>query len=204
MRAVIPFITSPILVRATSVVRNSVLNTNGNLLIRVIGAKVELFFCRHVEGTRRFLFHPWHGGSCAGSFGDRFNHALVTVVDGAHAEATNSSVSTRCSMGKTEECFQQTFTRWCSLNFLGDVSILTLLIMLHGSMRSLMLSVPIVSLILHMESGALLVVVMTCHIHVFQIIGLWDSRVLVPRESSDKIFLTTSFTDLHHRGCLRT
>ena len=75
----------------------------------------------------------------------------------------------------------------------------------HGSMRSLMWWVPTVSLTLHMESGALLVEVMTCAIHVPQIIGLWDSGGPVPRKNENlTIPLTTSFTDLYHRGCLIT
>ena len=98
-----------------------------------------------------------------------------------------------------------TLMRWCSLNSIGDVSKPTLLIMLHGSMRSVMWWVPTKSLTLHMESGALLVEVMTCSIHVLQIIGLWDSGGPVPRKNENlMILLTTSFTYLYHRGCLIT
>ena len=84
-----------------------------------------------------------------------------------------------------------------SLNSPGDVSIPTQLIMLHGSMRSLMWWVPTINLILHMESGALLVEVMTCPIHVPQIFGLWDSGGPVRRTNENlQIPLTTSFTYL--------
>ena len=56
-----------------------------------------------------------------------------------------------------------------------------------------------------MESGALLVELMTCPIHVPQIIGLWVSGGLVRRKHENlKIPLTTSFTDLYNRGCLIT
>ena len=65
--------------------------------------------------------------------------------------------------------------------------------------------VPTFSLTLHIESRALLVEAMTCAIHVPQIIGLWDSGGPVPRKHENlKIPLTTSFTDLYHRGCLIT
>ena len=91
------------------------------------------------------------------------------------------------------------------LNLLGDVSLPTLPIMLHGSMRSLKWWVPTISLILHMESGAPLVEVMICPIHVPQTIGLRDSGGPVRRTNANlKIPLTTSFTDLYHRGCLIT
>ena len=44
---------------------------------------------------------------------------------------------------------------------------------------------------------------MTCTIHVPQIIGLWDSGGPVRRKNENlQIPLTTSFTDLYHRGCL--
>ena len=59
-----------------------------------------------------------------------------------------------------------------------------------GSMRSLMWWVPTISLTLQWESGALLVEVMTCLIHVPQIIGLWVSgakKTRKPRDSSDHI-----------------
>ena len=98
-----------------------------------------------------------------------------------------------------------TLMRWCSLNSPGVVSIPTMLIMPHGSMRSLMWWVPTISLTLQRESGALLVEVMTCLIHVPQIIGLWVSGGPVRRKHENyKIHLTTSFTDLSHRGCLIT
>ena len=44
------------------------------------------------------------------------------------------------------------------------------------------------SLTLHMESGALLVEVMTCPIHVLQIIGSWDSGGPVPRKTKTSRF----------------
>ena len=45
----------------------------------VTGAKVQLFFCLYVEGTRRF-FHPWHGGSCAGSLGRPFQPSSLLLM----------------------------------------------------------------------------------------------------------------------------
>ena len=72
----------------------------------------------------------------------------------------------------------------------------------HGSMRSLMWWVLIISFALQRESGALLVEVMTCLIQVLQIIGLWVSGGPVRRKHENhKIHLTTSFTDLFHSGC---
>ena len=98
-----------------------------------------------------------------------------------------------------------TLMRWCSLNSLEVVSIPTLLIMPHGSMRSLMWWVLTFSFTLRRESGALLVEMMTCLIHVLQTIGLWVSGGLVRRKHENhKIHLTTSFTDLFHHGCLIT
>ena len=93
----------------------------------------------------------------------------------------------------------------CSLNAPGVVSILTILLMPHGFMRSLMWWVPTVSFTLQRESGALLVEVMICLIQVPQIIGLWVSGGPVRRKHGNhKTHLTTSFTDLFHRGCLIT
>ena len=65
------------------------LNTNGNLLMsntlfnntHVTGAKAELFFCRYVEGTRRFFTHVM-AVIVQETWADHFNPALVTVVDG--------------------------------------------------------------------------------------------------------------------------
>ena len=57
----------------------------------------------------------------------------------------------------------------------------------HGSMRSLMWWVPTISLTLHMEFGAPLLEVMTCPMHVPQIIGLWDSGGPEPQDSYDHI-----------------
>ena len=72
----------------------------------------------------------------------------------------------------------------------------------HGYMRSLMWWVPTISFTLQRESGALLVEVMICLIQVPQIIGLWVSGGPVRRKHGNhKIHLTTSFTDLFHRGC---
>ena len=89
-----------------------------------------------------------------------------------------------------------------SLTSPGVVSIPTLLIMPHGS---LMWWVSTISFTLQREFGALLVEVMTCLIHVPQIIGLWVSGGPVRRKHENlKIHLTSSFTDLVHRGCLIT
>ena len=65
--------------------------------------------------------------------------------------------------------------------------------------------VPTFSLTLQKESGALLVEVMTCLIHVPQIIGLWVSGGPVRRKHENlNIPLTTSFRHLYHHGCLIT
>ena len=65
--------------------------------------------------------------------------------------------------------------------------------------------VPTISLTLQRESGAQLVEVMTCLIHVLQIIGLWVSGGPVRRKHGNlNIPLTTSFTDLYHHGCMIT
>ena len=59
--------------------------------------------------------------------------------------------------------------------------------------------------IFQVDYGPLPVEVMTCLIHVPQIIGLWDSGGLARRQNENlQIHLTTSFTDLYHRGCLIT
>ena len=47
----------------------------------VIGAKAELFFCRYVEGTRRFFTHGM-AVIVQETWADHFNPVLVTVVDG--------------------------------------------------------------------------------------------------------------------------
>ena len=47
----------------------------------VTGAKAELFFCRYVEGTRRFFIHGM-AVIVQETWVDHFNPALVTVVDG--------------------------------------------------------------------------------------------------------------------------
>ena len=50
----------------------------------VTGAKAELFFCRYVDGTRRFFVHGMAvlvQEACS----DHFNPTLVTVVDGVVA-----------------------------------------------------------------------------------------------------------------------
>ena len=47
----------------------------------VTGAKAELFFCRYVEGTRRFFTHGM-AVIVQESWADHFNPVLVTVVDG--------------------------------------------------------------------------------------------------------------------------
>ena len=47
----------------------------------VSGAKAELFFCRYVEGTRRFLIHGM-AILVQETWADHFNPVLVTVVDG--------------------------------------------------------------------------------------------------------------------------
>ena len=65
--------------------------------------------------------------------------------------------------------------------------------------------VPIISFTLQREPGALLVEVMICLIQVLQIIGLWVSGGPVQKQHGNhKIHVTTSFTDLFHRGCLIT
>ena len=234
----------------------------------VTGAKAELFFCRYVEGTRRFFIHGM-AVFVQEAWADCFNPALVTIVDGvivalewecdgskhfaffvrldADAEVTrihqlrqatrlakeNVSSADIVVFAGDRNFVRSDSERWSSASsvwrpslrmnaawdewlfsmgnayevvqpeFTWDVSTLTLLIMPRGSVRSLIWWVPTLSLTLHMESGARLVVVMTCPIHVPQIIGLWDSGGLVPSENENlKIPLTTSFTDLYHRGRL--
>ena len=110
----------------------------------VTGAKAELFLCRCVEGTRRFFIHGM-AVLVQEAWADRFNPALVTVVDGvivalvcecdgskhfafffrldAHAKATRiHQLQQSNSMGK-RECFQRRHRglRWgselCSLRF---------------------------------------------------------------------------------------
>ena len=46
----------------------------------VTGAKAELFFCRYVEGTRRFLLYGM-AVLVQEAWTDHFNPALVTVAD---------------------------------------------------------------------------------------------------------------------------
>ena len=57
---------------------------------------------------------------------------------------------------------------------------------------------------LHVEYGPLPVEVMTCLIHVPQIIGLWDSSGPVRRKNENLQIHLTTFTDIYHRGCLKT
>ena len=47
----------------------------------VTGVKAELFFCRHVEGTRRFFVHGM-AVLVQEAWADHFNPTLLTVVDG--------------------------------------------------------------------------------------------------------------------------
>ena len=47
----------------------------------VTGAKAELFFCRYVEGTRRFIVHGM-AVIVQEAWADHFNPSLETVVDG--------------------------------------------------------------------------------------------------------------------------
>ena len=50
-------------------------------ILYVTGAKAGLFFCRYVEGTRRFFIHGM-AVLVQENWADHFNPALVTVVDG--------------------------------------------------------------------------------------------------------------------------
>ena len=102
----------------------------------VTGAKAELFFCRYVEGTRRFFIHGM-AVIVQETWADHFNPALVTVVDGvivalvwecdgskhfafffrldAHAEATRIHQLRQASQWGKRKCFHR---RCCVLR--GD------------------------------------------------------------------------------------
>ena len=105
----------------------------------VTGAKAELFFCRYVEGRRRFFIHGM-AVLVQEAWADRFNPDLVTVValvwecDGskhfafffrldAHAEATRIHQLQQATRWAKKECFQRRHRglRWgselCSLRF---------------------------------------------------------------------------------------